>query len=43
MDFTKKELEVVEQAVVQGEQQLVELNDMQLSLIGGGTGEITPI
>ena len=43
MDFAKKEVEAVEQTAVQVENDFLELNEMQLSLIGGGTGEITPI
>ena len=42
MDYAKKEVEVIEQAIAQAEQNIVDLNELQLSLVGGGCGEITP-
>ena len=42
MDYAKKEVEAIEQAAEQAKQDVLELNDLQLSHVGGGVGEITP-
>ena len=42
MEFTKKEVEIVGQAVTEAHAADIEqLNELQLTLIGGGMGEIT--
>jgi len=41
MDFTKNEIAVVEQTVVDAaDAQIRELADLQLALVGGGGGEV---
>ena len=42
MEINKKEVEIIAGATAQAEQvQIALLNDLQLTLIGGGCGEIT--
>jgi len=44
MEFTKTEIEIVERAVAANPQQdRIELNDLQLALIGGGFAETSDI
>jgi hypothetical protein len=43
MEFTKIELEVVQQIVPANEHDQNELNDLQLALVGGGIADIAPI
>jgi hypothetical protein len=40
MEFTKAEIEVVQQVVMANEHDQIELNDLQLALVGGGGGEV---
>jgi hypothetical protein len=39
MEFTKKEILVVEEAVAVIEAQVQDLRDLQLALVGGGIGD----
>lgn len=39
MEHNKNEMAIIEDAVVEIAVQLRELNDLQLSLVGGGVGE----
>jgi hypothetical protein len=43
MEFTKVEIEVVQQVVRANELDQEELNDLQLALVGGGIADIAPI
>jgi hypothetical protein len=44
MEVTKNEVEFVTQAINAVEQRyIVELNDVQLALVGGGIAELVPI
>jgi hypothetical protein len=40
MEITKTELESIEVTVAQQVEQIFELGDMQLALVGGGCGDI---
>ena len=43
MEFNKMELEAVKETIEQPTtQMIVELADLQLAVIGGGSGEVTP-
>jgi hypothetical protein len=43
MEFTKIEVALIEATISEtSDGQLQELNDLQLALIGGGSGEVTP-
>ncbi len=39
MEFTKVEIEVIQQLVIANDSEQIELNDLQLALVGGGSGE----
>ncbi len=44
MEVTKKEFDLVTQAIKEVEQQhVIELGDLQLALVGGGIAELVPI
>jgi hypothetical protein len=43
MEFTKVEIEVVQQLVQANEHDQNELNELQLALVGGGIADIAPI
>jgi hypothetical protein len=43
MEFTKVEIEMVQQVVRANELDQEELNDLQLALVGGGIADIAPI
>ena len=40
MEFTKPEIAAVREAVAGGKDHLVELNELELALVGGGTGDV---
>ena len=43
MEHTKVETRIVEQAILEAaDTQLRDLNDLQLALVGGGNGEVSP-
>jgi hypothetical protein len=41
MEFSRKEEEVVEMAIISANQEIVQLSEIQLLVVGGGVADIT--
>jgi hypothetical protein len=42
MDFNKAEIDAVKETLEQPTQTVVDLSELQLAVVGGGCGEVTP-